>query len=326
MSPDTAVHPVGPSGGGLDVVRRQILADHLTDHSPGSVAFRTVASVAVWCGATAGGFLADRWWVWAAAWWVQALCLVGSYSAMHEGTHGALARSRARNQVLAAAWGLTILWNAALWRQFHLAHHAHTGTERDPEPQEEATTVAQYLVGIPLAGVWFVVAQWVISARAAITGRTPEWGRTSGRGAARRNGAVLLVWTAAIVAATVAQPGLMLRLWIGPYLMAVLLVAPGTGITEHYGCGSARREGSVANDPFATTRSVITNPAVRFLFWQNNYHAAHHAFPAVPAHHAARLHRLVAGRTIHVSPGYVGFHVQNIRQLAGRTRPAGGSE
>lgn len=320
MSAGTATLRPAPTATGLDALRRQVLADHLTDHSPGWVAYRTVASVAVWCGASAAGLLVDRWWMWALVWWVQALCLVGSYSAMHEGTHGSLARSRARNHILAACWGLTILWNAALWRQFHLAHHAHTGTDRDPEPREEVRTPARYLVGVPLAGVWFLVAQWVISARAAVTGSTPGWGRSSGRRAARLNGVVLLFWTGLIVAAAVAEPGLMLRLWMGPCIVAVLVVAPGTGITEHFGCASSRGGGPPATDPFVTTRSVVTNPVVRFLFWQNNYHAAHHAFPAVPAHHAARVHRLVAGRTVHLSPGYVRFHLTTIRQLAGGGR------
>ena len=313
---EAAAVPTAEPGDDLHALRNLIRADHLTDPSPGRVALRTAGLVAIWCGSSAAGFALGRWWVWLAAWWLQALLLVGSYSAMHEGTHGCLSRSRRRNQLLAAAWGLTILWNAALWRQFHLAHHAHTGTDRDPEPHEEATSVLRYLFGIPLAGIGFAVAQWVISARAACTGVTPDWGRTSGRRAARRNGTALLVWTAALIAATAAQPGLVLRLWLGPYLLAVLLVAPATGITEHYGC----ERGGRGSDPFSVTRSVVTNPVVRFVFWQNNYHAAHHAFPAVPAHHAARLHRAVAERTVHLSSGYVRFHLSQLRALAARAR------
>jgi len=313
----TPVHVMPPTPDiGLDGLRRQVRAEHLTDHSAGWVAYRTAALVAIWCGSSAAGFALGRWWVWAAAWWVQALCLVGSYSAMHEGTHGSLARRRTWNQVLAAAWGLTILWNAALWRQFHLAHHAHTGTDRDPEPSEEATSVGRYLLGIPLAGIGFLAVQWALSARATLSGTTPDWGRASGARAARRNGLALLLWTAVLVAAVAVQPGLVIRLWLAPYLVAVLLVAPGTGMTEHYGCARGGR----SPDPFAASRSIATNPVVRFLFWQNNFHAAHHAFPAVPAHHAARLHQAVAGRTVHFASGYVRFHIGELRALADRSR------
>lgn len=303
----------------LDAVRRQIQADHLTERSPGRVVMRTLALVAIWCGASAAAAATGHWWAWGGAWWVQSLCLVGSYSAMHEATHGALARGRSRNRVLAGLWGLTILWNASLWRQFHLAHHAYTGTDRDPEPYEDATSLPRYLIGIPLAGVGFVVAQLALSTQVAFGRPAPSWLRASGRRESRINGLILLGWTALLIAATVARPGLLLQLWVGPYLLAVLLVAPATGITEHYGCRRGLGERPVTN-PFATTRTVITNRVVRFIFWQNNYHAAHHAFPNVPAHHAAELHRLVAERTIHLSPGYLRFHWGEIRQLVAARR------
>jgi fatty acid desaturase len=297
-------------------LRRQVVAEHLTDVSPRRAALRIMAMVAIWCAGTTFGLVLEHWWAWAAAWWVQALCLVGSYSAMHEGTHGTLARSRRWNRLLAGAWGMTILWNAALWRQYHLAHHAHAGTDADPEPSTEASSALAYVTGIPLTGAGFALAQWAISARATVTGFAPAWSRGAGHRAARRNGALLLAWTAALAIAAATEPGLVLRLWLGPYLLAVLLVAPATGITEHYGC----ERGLGAPDPYASTRTVISNPAVRFLFWQNNFHAAHHAFPTVPAHNAPRLHRLVAGRTVHLASGYVRFHLEVVRRLATRRR------
>ncbi len=293
-------------------LRRKVASDHLADVSRLRAAARAVALIALWIGLSGMGLALGRWWAWPLIWWVQALCLVGSYAAMHEGTHGALARSRRANEILAAVWGLTILWNASLWRQFHLAHHAYAGTDRDPEPQQEARSALGYLMAMPIMGVSFVIAQWLISAKATLTGNTPDWGRTTGRRSARINGAVLLAWTAILVAATAAQPGLVLRVWLGPYLLGVLVAAPATSVPEHYGCATDER----TTDPFATTRSVLSNPAARFILWQNNYHAAHHAFPAVPAHNALRLHELVADRTTHTSSGYLRFHLDMIRSLA----------
>lgn len=295
-------------------LRLQVKADHLAEVSPGRAAARAVAVVAVWTGGSGIALAVDRWWAWPVVWWVQALCLVGSSSAMHEATHGALARTRRGNQILATIWGLSILFNAALWRQFHLAHHAYAGTDRDPEPQQEARTVAEYLVSIPLTGAGFVFAQWVISAKATLTGATPDWVRKSGRLSTRVNGALVLVVTAVLALAMFVEPGLVLRLWLGPYIVGLLVVAPATSITEHYGCATNGH----STDPFAYTRTVLTNPVVRFLLWQNNFHAAHHAFPAVPAHNAQRLHQLVATRTTHTSPGYLRFHLDVIRSLASR--------
>lgn len=35
------------------------------------------------------------------------------------------------------------------------------------------------------------------------------------------------------------------------------------------------------------------NPAVRFLYWQMNYHIEHHMYAAVPCYNLGRLHELI---------------------------------
>ncbi|MBI1776687.1 MAG: fatty acid desaturase [Proteobacteria bacterium] len=41
------------------------------------------------------------------------------------------------------------------------------------------------------------------------------------------------------------------------------------------------------------TRTIISNPILRFLYWNMNYHIEHHMFPLVPFYHLPKLHRLI---------------------------------
>ena len=52
------------------------------------------------------------------------------------------------------------------------------------------------------------------------------------------------------------------------------------------------------------TRTTLTSWPVRFLMWNMPYHAEHHLYPAVPLHRLPDLHRLIADRLRHVTPGY----------------------
>jgi len=40
-------------------------------------------------------------------------------------------------------------------------------------------------------------------------------------------------------------------------------------------------------------RTVMMNPAFRFLYWNMNYHVEHHMFPMVPYHALPRLYEAV---------------------------------
>ncbi|MBZ0237835.1 MAG: fatty acid desaturase family protein, partial [Deltaproteobacteria bacterium] len=54
--------------------------------------------------------------------------------AMHEAAHGTLFRTRWCNDVLADWLCARPVWSdTARYREHHLGHHAHTGTERDPD-------------------------------------------------------------------------------------------------------------------------------------------------------------------------------------------------
>ena len=70
--------------------------------------------------------------------------------------------------------------------------------------------------------------------------------------------------------------------------------------TEHTGRGF---DGSI----LARTRTVETLAPVRYFLWNMNYHAEHHAWPAVPWHALPRVHALVRSH-VDAAPGYLTLH------------------
>jgi fatty acid desaturase len=141
-----------------------------------------------------------------------------------------------------------------------------------------------------------------------VFGRYPSFVRTrTGRGAIRGDALILLALTTALTAAAVAAPVLVLQVWLAPLLVAVGIVLPLTGMTEHYRC-------ALGGEVFDTTRSVVSNRLFRFLVWNNNFHTVHHLLPAVPFHHAPEVHRYIAARTVHLEPSYLRFHLGVLRE------------
>ena len=80
-------------------------------------------------------------------------------------------------------------------------------------------------------------------------------------------------------------------------------------LAEHGRCAT------VAN-MLENTRTTLTNRAVRWIAWNMPYHTEHHVWPTVPFHRLPELHRLMRPHLAEVSPGYVPFHRELIRELS----------
>jgi fatty acid desaturase len=105
---------------------------------------------------------------------------------------------------------------------------------------------------------------------------------------------VALLWLALVVAAVLDIPGagwLLLALVLFHFFQAVWLT------TEHRGLPFA---GTI----LARTRTMHTSALVRWWLWNMNYHAEHHAWPAVPWYQLPAVHACIAAHLDHESPGY----------------------
>jgi fatty acid desaturase len=54
---------------------------------------------------------------------------------------------------------------------------------------------------------------------------------------------------------------------------------------------------------------------MRWLAWNMNYHAEHHAYPALPFHALPKAHRLIRNKIATKASGYLAVHWQLARQL-----------
>ena len=276
---------------------------------------RTLAVIGIYAGISFTCFALSSPVAWVIGWLIQALILAGAYSAMHEAAHNNLYESRSVNRIAGFFWGMSILINFSLYRAFHLQHHAYTRVKGDPEPQNEFASLSQYIFGMPFVGFAYVGGLWSTSLL-AVTGRAPWYARTEMRKRdIRLDGVLFLIANLAVIGALVVWPMLVFKIWLVPLLITYASFVSMTALPEHYLCGRDA-------DVFHTTRSVISNAPFRFLYWNNNYHAAHHLYPGVPYQNVPALHRLVADRTIYLSPSYLSVHLDVIRSFRQEEKPA----
>ena len=245
--------------------------------------------------------------------WLVAVAIIGSRQLglailMHEGAHGGLARNHRTNLWL-SQWlcAYPVFAETVAYRKYHLQHHAHAQTRRDPDlvlsapfPVSKTSLRRKILrdltgqTGFKQRRAQFVAASGDPSLPAAI--RLRLFAKALGR--------PLLV--NAILFAALAATGrwwLYPLLWIVPLLTWQQLVSRIRNIAEHAVM-------PVEGDPFSVARTTLANPLERLFlapYWVN-YHAEHHLLMYVPCYNLPALHRSLmssdnAGR-IEVKRGY----------------------
>ena len=275
---------------------------------------RTVVLAGAYAAILAVAVSVDAPAVWAAAWVAMGAVMLSCYAAMHEAIHNHLYSSKRVNRVAGMVWGAAVLANFSVYRAYHLQHHSHTRIEGDTEPHEDYKGAGQYLFYTPLIGLlfWLQIAGTSI---ASLFGKSPWYARTERqRREIRVNGAVVTAMTLAVAAAAVKWPMIVAKAWAIPFLVSTVVVAVVT-LPEHYGCDRVP-------DYFRSTRTTLSNPVLQFLFWNNNFHAAHHIYPAVPYNKVGKLHDYTVGRTAYVSRSYTAFHLELFRELFKKSRAA----
>ena len=104
---------------------------------------------------------------------------------------------------------------------------------------------------------------------------------------------VALMWLSLVVAVITGIPGagwLLIALTLFHMFQAVWLTA------EHKGL-------PLAGTILARTRTMRPSSIVRWWLWNMNYHAKHHAWPAVPWHALPSLHERIADHLDHQEQG-----------------------
>ena len=239
---------------------------------------RCLVDVGLWAGAVAAALVADRTWVTVVAIaWIGAIPMHDLLVHGHDGVHSLVSRRRWLNELTTWATHALVGMSGTAYRAFHLDHHRHLGTARDPEEQLLKRVSAQrrgwaYL-GIPLLAHLFVNSYPF---------RVPRW--KAARRLVRRDLAAAAALHLGLAGAMgLRRYGLFVLLPIFTSLSAAVVVR---SICEHHGTDP--------RDPWTHTRTMDAGRLLD-LFWSNtSYHLEHHLYPFVSCHRLPALRRLIA--------------------------------
>jgi len=208
---------------------------------------------------------------------------------MHEASHRSLFEKRALND-WAGQWlcAYPIWSDTRAYRPYHLQHHAHTGTPRDPDlglvaPFPITRASLRRKVWRDLSGRTGLKFARAAFARSVKRWRDPD-GRRATIGVLVTNG--LLLGGLALLG----HPALYL-LWVGAWLTTNTLVTRIRSIAEHALTPDA-------DDPLGNTRTTLLRWWERLLIGPNrvNYHLEHHLLMTVPHYQLPRMHALLRER------------------------------
>jgi fatty acid desaturase len=226
--------------------------------------------------------------------------------AMHEAAHGTLFRSRALNELADWLTARPVWADTARYRKHHLAHHAHTGTDRDPdldlapvEPMSQrsfARKVARDLLGP--TGIKRVIGLAMIDAELLVYNVGGGIARAKRRGFAHHARALVRNawkgWLAnAVLLGALAAAGCawLYLAWLVAYVTTFSLFIRIRSLAEH----ACMERGDDAMRNTRTTRAgILARVTVAPL--HVNYHLEHHLLPTVPWYRLPALGRMLAAR------------------------------
>jgi fatty acid desaturase len=265
-------------------------------------------------GAT-GGLLWACW----GTWWALPLFMAHGtllnflYAGQHELSHGTVFRARWQNEWLGRVFGFVLFYPRTFDQVQHMAHHRYTQDwARDGELARAPYTLTSYLLWTSGLSYWYT--RWRRIVRFAVSRVTEPYLPEHRHAEIIREARWHVAGYAVIVGVSLyAQSWAAVLLWVAP-MCAMKFVHQLQNTIEHLGLPHA--------DIIENTRSTRTNPIMRWMAWQMQYHTAHHAFPAVPFHRLHELHRIMfTARGIEPpTMTYLGFQRAALRAFAnGRT-------
>ena len=218
---------------------------------------------------------------------------------MHEAAHGTLFGTRRLDLVVELTCAAPVWSDIARYRRHHLGHHAHTGTERDPdlglapiEPMSSASfrrKLVRDLTGISglrrIVGLLLIDLELLVFNVGGSISRAPRRGFWHHARAGIRN-----LWKPVLANVALALVlGWVYLAWVCAYLTVFSLVLRLRSLAEHAGLERT-------DDPFRNTRttyaSLLARATVAPLYV--NYHLEHHLLPTVPWFRLPALHRAIA--------------------------------
>ena len=250
----------------------------------------------IWFGllATCAGLMYASW---GTLWSVPVIIVYGvlygsaSDSRWHECSHGTAFKTRWMNDAVYQIASFMVLREPHVWKWSHARHHTDTiVVGRDYEimakrPVQIVRLIAG-LFGIPQT--WGTLTSVLQHAGGTLSAEERDFIPLSEQPKVVSYARKMLLAHAAVIALAVYLQSF--------YLLMVIGVLPSMyGVWMAFIFGLTQHAGLPENvlDHRLNCRTILMNPAFRFVYSNMNYHTEHHMFPMVPYHALPRLHELM---------------------------------
>lgn len=256
--------------------------------------------------------LAYFWGQWAAIplFMSQGILIVCLYAGVHELSHRTVFKTKKLNDLFGRLFSLAILVNQDADRLEHTDHHLYTNLlDKDAEiVGVKPYTLFTYLLNQFGVSYWWRRIQALVKLSVGLNAY-PYLSPLQQR-VARQDARLSLAVYIAVAGISIAfQSWAAVQFWLLP-MFAMKFVHQLQNIVEHTGMPHV-------NNIMENTRTIKTNPVMRWLLWNMPYHTAHHKYPTVPFFRLPELHREIVQAMGHEPPTitYGSFVKHMIRKL-----------
>lgn len=286
-------------------LRRALMVEHATEPEGVRAAAHVGFAWAAYIGLAVLVHRIDHPVVSLLGWFLMGWLLLGNGAMAHETTHGHLFRRSWCNTLVGVIAGLSIGAPFGVYRAYHLGHHRYSVTADDPEGAPYLFTSRWVYLAVPFGGAMFAAQLHWWGLRCAV-GRPPAFIGERHRRAALRDSLLGVAMFASVAWFAAGHLALLVDVWLAPWLFAVAVLEPFVLVPEHYGA----REQDAAS-PLLTTRTILSNRLVTWVYWANNFHTTHHLAAGLTPRHIPALTREVVLTDLSpqwMDSGYLRFH------------------
>ena len=233
---------------------------------------------------------------------------ISLFHLMHECIHWTAFRTRLLNRLISVCCGFVLFLPASWFRFFHVAHHRHTqDLKRDPEllTAKPASRLA-WVIHISGLNIWLESARLFL---AGVQGKVegdfiPDDQRAA---VVKEIRLMMAVYGLLFLLSVTLKSSALMWIWVLPNLLGQPFLRLYL-LAEHGNC-------ALSDNMFANTRTVFTQPILRWFTWNMPYHREHHVYAAVPFHRLPQLHIKMKDKLDNTSEGYIAFNSKYFKKL-----------
>lgn len=245
---------------------------------------------------------------WLPIWGLQGILLSCSLVVVHDCAHYTFFKKKLACRILGGLWG-SILWvNYSLYRCLHLEHHKYTNVPGDTQRARVYKNNLHYLLSI--LHFKFIYRFIELSVKAIFNNHVYCAKSKKIRLAIKIDSILLLSILLIEIIIFTLYPIKFIHLYILPMIFYLIITFFLT-TAEHAGC-------DLTCDKTLNVRSIKSNFIFRLLFWNFNFHAEHHAYPAIPSANLAKVHKLIGSSFPYIEQSYIKLHIKLFAKLVKR--------